>query len=135
MRAYLSGGSSWCVAHPSVLLCSFWCLQASCWHPSAVALMATCASGESVLHVDTSFVILSPSSGQRMQQNLSSASSLVMAATITDWLCCCCRNWHSGSLHCKQKGTADLTGVVFTEDSSHVLAAGRTALKVCGCDA
>lgn len=32
---------------------------------------------------------------------------------------------------CKQKVAADLTGVVFSEDSSHVLAAGRTALKVC----
>jgi hypothetical protein len=66
-----------------------------------------------------------------MQQKLSAARPLIKV-TIPDWLLSCCRNWHSGSLLCKQKVTGDLTGVVFTEDSSHVLAAGRTALKVCG---
>lgn len=48
-----------------------------------------------------------------------------------DAMLCCCRDWHTGSLLCKQKTSADhLSSVVFTEDSSHVLAAGKASLKV-----
>lgn len=43
----------------------------------------------------------------------------------------CCRDWHTGSLLCRQKVAADLTSAAFTEDSSHILAAGKGTLKVC----
>jgi hypothetical protein len=48
-----------------------------------------------------------------------------------DALLYCRRDWHTGNLLCKQKSSADhLSSVVFTEDSSHVLAAGKASLKV-----
>lgn len=43
---------------------------------------------------------------------------------------CVCRDWHTGSLLCKQKAAADLSSVAFTEDSSHILTAGKATLKV-----
>lgn len=43
-----------------------------------------------------------------------------------------CRDWHTGSLLCKQKAAANLSSVAFTEDSSHILTAGKATLKVRG---
>lgn len=42
----------------------------------------------------------------------------------------CCRDWHNGSLLSRQKPAADMSSAVFTEDSSHVLAAGKGGIKV-----
>lgn len=41
-----------------------------------------------------------------------------------------CRDWHTGSVLCKQKVAADTSSLVFTEDSSHILAAGKSGIKV-----